>query len=169
MQVRRSVEAVRPASGAGERRRRAAAHRLYAQLAWPTLSGLPLLDERRADVLERELIALCRRLDAEPLEVWVSADRVRLLVRFGPGQALADVARRLKRASGAALRRWGWAARWGRGYAVCSVGPAQVHRLVRRMRAERKRGVALRPPPERRRRIPGRDRSNPQAGETARG
>lgn len=115
-----------------------AAHRLYAQLAWPTLGGLPLLEERRATGLERELIALCFRLDVEPIEVRASADRVQLLVRFGPGQALSDVARRLKRASSAILRRWSSPARWGRGFAASTVGPGQVHRLVRRLRAERR-------------------------------
>lgn len=112
------------------------AHRLYAQLAWPTLGGLPLLGDRDARALERELIALCLRLDVEPLEVRVSADRVQLLVRFAPGQALADVARRLKRASLVSLRRWRSPARWGRGFAASTVGPAQVHRMVRRLRSE---------------------------------
>jgi REP element-mobilizing transposase RayT len=121
-------------------RRTPAAHRLYAQLAWPTLGGLPLLGDRHARALERELIALCIRLNVEPVEVRVSADRVQLLLRFGPGQALTDVARRLKRASVAALRHWRCPARWGRGFAASTVGPAQVHRLVRRLRAERPPG-----------------------------
>ncbi|MDP2480464.1 MAG: transposase [Candidatus Palauibacterales bacterium] len=126
------------AGGRGGRggRRTPAAHRLYAQLAWPTLGGLPLLGDRHARALERELIALCVQLDVEPVEVRVSADRVQLLVRFGPTQALTDVARRLKRASLVALRRWRCPARWGRGFAASTVGPAQVHRLVRRLRAE---------------------------------
>lgn len=124
------------ATGRG-RRAPKAAHRLYAQVAWSTLGGLPLIDEHRAAAIERELIVLCRRVGAEPLEVRVSSDRVRLLLRFGPGQAVADVARRLKGASGASLRRWGWTARWGRGFAACTVGPGQVHRLVRRIRSER--------------------------------
>ncbi|HKK28315.1 MAG TPA: transposase [Gemmatimonadota bacterium] len=128
-------------SGGGRKKAPKAAHRLYAQVAWPTLGGLPLVDERRAAALERELIALCRRVGAEPLEVRVSSDRVQLLLRFGPGQPVSDLARRLKRASAASLRRWGWAARWGRGFAACTVGPGQVHRLLRRMRSE-PRGTA---------------------------
>jgi REP element-mobilizing transposase RayT len=124
-------------SGGDRRQRRVAAHRLYAQIAWPTLGGMPFLDRRRAVALERELIALCRRLDVEPLEVKASPDRVQLLVRFGPGQTLLDVAKRLKEASGTVMRRWSWPARWGRGFAACTVGPSQVHRLIRRLRAER--------------------------------
>ncbi len=126
--------------GGRAKERSPCAHRLYAQLAWPTLGGLPLLGDRQARALERELIALCLRLDVEPVEVRVSADRVQLLVRFSPGQALAEVARRLKRASLLALRRWRSPARWGRGFAASTVGPAQVHRLVRRLRSERAPG-----------------------------
>jgi len=150
--------------GGGDEGGRRAAHRLYALVAWPTLGGLPLVDPGGAPALERELIALCRRLGTEPLELRVSADRVVLLLRFGPGQALGDVVRRLKRGSESALRRWGRPARWGRGFAGCSVGPAQVHRLVRRMRSERSGrpapvpGPAEGPPPVGARRPPPRQR-----------
>lgn len=122
---------------------------MYALVAWPTLNGLPLVDPAGVPTLERELISLCRRVGTEPLEVRVAPDRVVLLLRLAPGQALADVVRRLKRTSGAALRRWGWCARWGRGFAACTVGPGQVHRLVRRIRAERRVGgtAAGRPSP----------------------
>ncbi len=166
-------------SDTGEHRRRTAAHRLYAQIAWATLGGLPFLDERRAAMLERELIALCRRLDAEPLEVQVSTDRVRLLVRFGPGGSVGDLARRLMGGSGASMVRWGWPARWGRGFAASTVGPTHVHRLVRRLGCERRARAAAakdavttisdesgprEPPPVRPRSRPGALRRRPRTG-----
>lgn len=108
-------------------------HRLYAHLAWGTLDRLPLAGPRTALVLESELIALCRRLDVEPVEVSVEADRVHLLVRFKPNQALGELVRRLKDGSADAARRRGAALRWGRGWAAATVTPGEVRELKRRL------------------------------------
>lgn len=108
-------------------------HRLYAHLAWTTLDRLPLAGPRMALALESELISLCRRLDVEPLEVSVEADRVNVLVRYKPNQALGEVARRLKAGSADIARRRGAALRWSRGWAAVTVTPGEVRELKRRL------------------------------------
>ena len=65
------------------------AHRLYAHVVWPTLGRVPLITTPARDALERHLIAVCRRLDAEPLCVRVLPDRAHVLLRFKPGHSVA--------------------------------------------------------------------------------
>lgn len=116
-----------------------AGHRLYAQILWTTLGERPLVGPRRAAAIEGHLIALCRRLDVEPVAVSVTEDRVHLLVRFKPIHSLSGVASRLKGGSSAALTRMCTPVRWGAGYAAASVGPGEVRRLMRELvaRADR--------------------------------
>lgn len=116
-------------------------HRLYAHLAWGTLNGLPLVGPRASLTLESQLIALCRRLDVEPVEVSVEADRVHALVRFRPSQTVAGLVRRLKAGSADAARRRGASVRWGRGWAAATVAPGEVRDLKRRLAG---RSAALR-------------------------
>lgn len=108
-------------------------HRLYARAAWTTLDGLPLVAPRGSLALESQIIALCRRLDVEPMEVRARARRVDLLFRFKPVHLLADVAGSVKRGSSEHLRRTGSPARWGRGLAVRTVAPEDVRSVMRRM------------------------------------
>lgn len=110
-----------------------AAHRLYAHVAWTTLGELPLMGPRLAVVVESQVIALCRRLDVEPLEVHAAASRVHLLVRFKPAHSLAEVARRVKEGTGETLARDGSPVRWGRGFVVATVAPGEVRRRLRRL------------------------------------
>lgn len=110
-------------------------HRLYAQVAWGTLHGLPLLSPRFALLLEGDLIRLARRLDVEPLEVSAEASRVRLLLRFKPSQPLGPLALRLKAGADDAVRRHGSPVRWGRGWAVATVPPEAVRDVRRRLAA----------------------------------
>lgn len=112
-----------------------ARHRLYVHLAWRTLDGLPLVGPRQALALEGQLVALCRRLDVEPVEAAVAADRVHLLVRLKPVHALAAVARRLKRGSAEAAVRRAEPVRWARGWAAATVGPDHVRRKKRALAA----------------------------------
>lgn len=109
-----------------------AAHRLYVHLAWTTLDRLPLVDRRRAPSVEAHLIVLCRRLDAEPMQVRAGPDRIDVLVRLKPVHTVSDVADRLKRGSAQLLAREGSALRWGRGYAAATVAPGDVRGWIRR-------------------------------------
>ena len=110
-------------------------HRLYVQVAWGTLHGLPLVSPRFALLLEGDLIRLARRLDVEPMEVSAEAARVRLLLRFKPGQPIGSVALRLKDGADAAARRHDSPVRWGRGWAAATVPPEGVRDLRRRLAA----------------------------------
>lgn len=112
-----------------------AAHRLYVHVAWTTLDRLPLLGRRRALAVEGHLIALCRRLDVEPMEVHVAADRVHVLLRLKPAHALGPVVRRLKSGTAEALVRAATPVRWSRGYAAATIAPGHVRRLMRRLSA----------------------------------
>lgn len=118
---------------AGPPDREPSVHRLYARAAWTTLDGLPLVPPRGAFAVESHIIALCRRLDVEPVEVRARARRVDLLFRFKPVHLLADVAGAVKRGSSEHLRRTGSPARWGRGTAVRTVAPEEVRSVMRRM------------------------------------
>lgn len=113
--------------------REASVHRLYARVAWTTLDELPLVGPRDALVVESQIIALCRRLDVEPLEVRARPNRVDLLLRFKPVHLLADVAAAVKAGSGAHLERRGSPVRWARGLALATVGPEEVRSLMRKM------------------------------------
>lgn len=109
------------------------AHRLYVHVAWHTLNRLPLVGPRTALALESELISLCRRLDAEPVEVSVEADRVHVLARFRPNQCLGELVGRLKVGAAEAARRRASPVRWGRGWAATTVAPAEVRDRKRRL------------------------------------
>ena len=110
-----------------------AAHRLYVHVVWPTLGRIPLLSSPARDALERHLIVLSRRLDAEPLCVRVLPDRAHILLRFKPGHAVAALVSRLKSASESALDSDGHTVRWGRGYAAASIGGEEVRSAMRRI------------------------------------
>ena len=111
-------------------------HQLYLHLAWTTLDGLPLVGPRQALALEGHLIALCRRLDVEPVEAAADADRVHLLLRLKPVHAVDAVARRLKRGSTEAMLRRREPVRWGRGWAAATVAPDDVRRTRRILRGK---------------------------------
>jgi REP element-mobilizing transposase RayT len=129
------------------------AHRLYVHLLWPTLGRLPLIPQAVRGVVEGHLIALCRRLDAEPLCVRVLADRAHALVRFKPNHSVGRLVSHLKTGSEEALAAAGRPVRWGRGYAARTVGAGEVRRARRRivsLRDRRLKRRRSRPVPARR-------------------
>lgn len=140
-----------------------AAHRLYCHFVWPTLGRIPLISRDTADVVERHLITLCRRLDAEPLCVRAFSDRVHLLARFKPGHSPAALIGRLKEGSEAAIQDAGHTVRWGRGYAAATVSGSEVRAVMRRIHR-----LANGPRPGARDRGPrGRPWRTPRAGSRA--
>jgi len=110
-----------------------AAHRLYVHVVWPTLGSIPLITAEARDALERHLIVLSRRLDAQPLCVRVLSERAHILLRFKPGHSVSELVSRLKGSSEAALNLEGHSVRWGRGYAAISIGGDDVRRVMRRI------------------------------------
>jgi REP element-mobilizing transposase RayT len=110
-----------------------AAHRLYCHFVWPTLGRLPLISGEAVAVVERHVITLCRRLDAEPICVRAFSDRVHLVLRLNPGHSPAALVSRLKSGTESALQAAGHTIRWGRGYAAASVSGGEVRAVMRRV------------------------------------
>jgi REP element-mobilizing transposase RayT len=110
-----------------------AAHRLYCHFVWPTLGRIPLVSPDVAAVVERHVITLCRRLDAEPVCVRAFSDRLHVLLRLKPGHAPGTMVSRLKGGSEAAMQASGHTLRWGRGYAAATVSGADVRAVMRRI------------------------------------
>lgn len=108
-------------------------HRLYAHLLWTTVAGLPLIGRGRRAVIESHLIQLSRSVDIEPVEVCVLPGRAHLLLRFCPGQCLADVSRRLQRRSEEIANVTGLTLRWSRRYGIVTVSPDAVREVRRRI------------------------------------
>ncbi|MGI9037904.1 MAG: hypothetical protein ACR2GQ_03480, partial [Gemmatimonadota bacterium] len=110
-----------------------AAHRIYMHLGWWTLGRLPLMPVDLQWLVEAQIIALSRRLDAEPVAVRAASDRVRLLLRIKPGHSLASLVPRLKHGSQDALTRAGRGVHWASGFAAASVSADAVRDVVRRI------------------------------------
>ncbi|MEN8143725.1 MAG: transposase [Gemmatimonadota bacterium] len=108
-------------------------HRIYAHIAWSTLGSLHIPGPRRQAIIERHLIVLCRRLDAEPIAVVAAADRVHVLLRYKPTHSLTSLVVRLKSGSRVALRTAGHGVEWASGFAAVSVGSLDVRRVMRRL------------------------------------
>lgn len=106
-------------------------HRLYLHAAWTTLQRLPLVAPERAYAVEGQVIALCRRLDVEPVGVLARRDRLHLLLKLKPGQTPAAVADRVRSGSTEALVRAGEPVRWARSAALATVSPSEVPYLKR--------------------------------------
>lgn len=110
-----------------------AAHRLYCHFVWPTLGRIPLVSRGAVPTVERHVITLCRRLDAEPVCVRAFSDRLHVLLRMKPGHSPAALVSRLKSGSEGQLQDAGHTVRWGLGYAAATVSGADVRSVMRRI------------------------------------
>lgn len=122
-----------PPEAPAERPAERAAHRIYVHIGWWTLGRLPLMPVDLQWMAEGQIIALARRLDAEPIAVRAASDRVRLLLRLKPGHTLATLVPRLKEGSQEALTRAGRGVHWASGFAVASVSTDAVRDVIRRI------------------------------------
>jgi hypothetical protein len=111
-----------------------AAHRLYAEVVWSTFDRMPLVAPGARTATEAQLIALCRRLDIEPVAVKVSAARVRLVLRFKPAHSIGAVVTSLKLGSQDAAVLAGRPIRWAPGFACISLSVTEVRRRALRLR-----------------------------------
>jgi len=125
----RSDRLPRPAAHPAE----AAAHHIYVQIGWSTLGRLPLMSSELRGQVEGHIIALSRRLDAEPVAVRAGADRVRLLLRLKPNHTLSTLVPRLKQGSQDALTAAGRGVHWASGYAAATVSASSLRHVIRRM------------------------------------
>ncbi|MEJ2482110.1 MAG: transposase [Gemmatimonadota bacterium] len=110
-----------------------AAHRLYAEVVWSTVDRIPLIAPEVRGSIEAHIIALCRRLDVEPVAVRVTASRARMLIRFKPSHSLGAVVASLKLGSQDAAVLAGRPVQWSRGFAALSRSVTEVRRRARRL------------------------------------
>jgi hypothetical protein len=110
---------------------------MYAEVVWSTFDGLPLVAPDARASVEAGLIALCRRLDVEPVAVKVTATRARLLLRFKPAHSIGAVVTALKLGSQDAAVIAGRPIRWAPGFACLSLSVTEVRRRALRLRARR--------------------------------
>jgi len=111
-----------------------AAHRMYAEVVWSTFDRLPLVAPEARSSVEAGLIALCRRLDVEPVAVKVTATRARLVLRFKPAHSIGAVVTSLKLGSQDAAVIAGRPIRWAPGFACLSLSVTEVRRRALRLR-----------------------------------
>ncbi len=124
----------RPDAPYADRLANRAAHRMYAEVVWSTLDRLPLVAPGARTSIEAQLIALCRRLDIEPVAVKVSATRARLVLRFKPAHSIGAVVTSLKLGSQDAAVLAGRPIRWAPGFACLTLSVTEVRLRALRLR-----------------------------------
>jgi len=117
--------------------------RLHYHLAWNTRGKAPVLVGRRAGALRSLLEEMCRERGLLLQAVAITPTQVRLVVSLRPSQLAASVVRELKGRSALALLRacpdlrvaLGGHLAWNDRYALATVSPRQLARLVERLGA----------------------------------
>lgn len=128
-------------------------HRLYVHLAWSTLARVHAIPPGRRAAIESHIIAVCRQLGAEPVEVRALGDRVHLIARIRPVMSVGELADRVRDSVATRLGRSGVVVRWSPGFAAVTITPADVRRARKRLatlesvrpRRRPKGGAASRP------------------------
>jgi REP element-mobilizing transposase RayT len=122
--------------------------RLHYHLSWSTRGKSPVLVGKRALALRAVLEELCRERGTLLQAVSIAPTQVRLVVSLRPSQLAASVVRELKGRSALALLRQcpdvrvalGGNLAWNDRYALATVSPRQLARLVERF-SQRSEGV----------------------------
>jgi putative transposase len=117
--------------------------RLHYHLAWSTRGQAPVLVGRRAATLRTLLEEMCRERSLTLQAVAITPAQVRLVVSLRPSQLAASVVRELKGRSALALLRQcpdlrvalGGHLAWNDRYALATVSPRQLPRLIERLAA----------------------------------
>ncbi len=110
-----------------------APHRLYVHLAWPAPPGIAAMTPGRRATIESHILAGCRWIGAEPIEVCVLADRVHLLASLPAVLSVHELATHVRRIVEELLADVGCVVRWGTGFAAITVSPPEVRRVRRRL------------------------------------
>ena len=110
-----------------------APHRLYVHVAWSTLAPVADLDAARRAMIESHMLASCRWIGAEPVEVCVLPDRVHLLAGLPPVLSVRGLASHVRRTVEDLLADSGRVVRWSPGFAAVTVSPSDVRRVRRRL------------------------------------
>ena len=115
--------------------------RLHYHLAWSTRGKAPVLVGRRAATLRALLEEMCHERGLTLQAVAITPAQVRLVVSLRPSQLAASVVRELKGRSALGLLRQcpdlrvalGGHLAWNDRYALATVSPRQLPRLVERL------------------------------------
>ena len=101
-------------------------------IIFSTSGRAPLMNERIAPAVHAYLAGTARKLDCECFRVGGVADHVHLALRLGSTRTAAKVVSELKTSSSLWMKEQGVNQfAWQRGYALFSVGPADLDALVR--------------------------------------
>jgi len=122
--------------------------RLHYHLSWSTRGKSPVLTGKRVLALRTVLEDLCRERGILLQAVSITPTQVRLVVSLRPSQLAASIVRELKGRSALALLRQcpdvrvalGGNLAWNDRYALATVSPRQLTRLVERF-TQRGEGV----------------------------
>ncbi len=117
--------------------------RLHYHLSWSTRGKAAVLTGRRAAALRTILEEMCQERGLQLQAIAVTPAQVRLVVSLRPSQLAAAVVRELKGRSALALLRQcpdlrvalGGHLAWNDRYALATVSPRQLGRLVERLEA----------------------------------
>jgi REP element-mobilizing transposase RayT len=117
--------------------------RLHYHLAWNTRGKAPVLVGRRARALRSLLEEMCRQRGLQLQAAAITPAQVRLVVSLRPSQLAASIVRELKGRSALALLRecpdlrvaLGGHLAWNDRYALATVSPRRLARLVERLEA----------------------------------
>lgn len=117
--------------------------RLHYHLAWSTRGKAAILTEKHAAALRGILTGICRERGILLQALAVTPAQVRLVVSLRPSQLAASVVRELKGKSALALLRQcpevrialGGNLAWNDRYALATVSPRQLPRLVQKLAA----------------------------------
>jgi len=117
--------------------------RLHYHLSWSTRGKAPVLTGKRGRALHVIVEELCRERGLQLQAMAVTPSQVRIVVSLRPSQLAASVVRELKGRSALALLRacpdlrvaLGGHLAWNDRYAMATVSPRQLSRLVERLEA----------------------------------
>lgn len=115
--------------------------RLHYHLSWSARGKTPVLTGKRALALRAVLEDLCRERGILLQAIAITPSQVRLVVSLRPSQLAASIVRELKGRSALALFRQcpdmrvalGGNLAWNDRYALATVSPRQLARLVERL------------------------------------
>jgi len=110
-----------------------APHRLYVHIAWSTLAPAEAPAAARRAMIESHVLATCRWIGAQPVEVCALADRVHLLAGLPPVLSVQALATHVRRTVEDLLADSGRVVRWSPGFAAVTVSPRDVRRIRRRL------------------------------------